>query len=126
MIEAITEQPSDTKLSKNNSKHSKKKGKRSGSKKDKGAKENLDPEIGMQTGEKSKSSETDTEILKEFRMKYEEVKKNSEGRSLSTTEVQIVSEDGAPNNNFEEKQNININVDDYVDTGAKPKRSSEK
>ena len=123
MIEAITEQPSDTKLSKENSKLSKKKGKRSGSKKDTGAKENLDPEIGVLVGEKSKSSETDTEILKEFRMKYEEVKKNSESRS--TTEVQIVSEDGGPKNNFQEKQNININVDDYTDTGAIPKRSSE-
>ena len=125
MIEAITEQPSDTKLSKDNSKLSKKKGKRSGSK-DKKAKENLDPEMGIKVGEKSKSSETDAEILKEFRMKYEDVKKNSEGRSLSTTEVQIVSEDGGQKNNFQEKQNININVDDFTDTGAIPKRSSEK
>ena len=123
MIEAITEQPSDTKVSKENSKLSKKKGKRSGYKKDKGAKENLDPEIGVQVGEKSKVSETDTEILKEIR---ERIAKHSEGRSLSTTEVQIVSEDGGPKNNFQEKQNININVDDYADTGAVPKRSSEK
>ena len=123
MIEAITEQPSDTKVSKENSKLSKKKGKRSGSKKDKGAKENLDPEIGVQVGEKSKVNETDTEILKEIR---ERIAKHSEGRSISTTEVQIVSEDGGSKSNFQEKQNININVDDYTDTGAVPKRSSEK
>ena len=123
MIEAITEQPSDTKVSKENSKLSKKKGKRSGSKKDKGAKENLDPEIGVQVGEKSKVNETDTEILKEIR---ERIAKHSEGRSISTTEVQIVSEDGGSKSNFQEKQNININVDDYADTGAVPKRSSEK
>ena len=89
-----------------------------GSKKERKTKENMDPEIGGNIGEKSKLSHLDTETLKVL------VEKHSEGNLTLSSELQIVSEE-TKSNDAKTTQNININVDDYADTGAIPKRSSE-
>ena len=118
MIEAITDQSADSKLSKDNSKRMKRKENKPGSKKERKTKENIDPEIGGNIGEKSKLPDLDTETLKVL------VEKHSEGKSTLSSELQIVSEDSKSNDD-KKRQNININVDEYADTGAIPKRSSE-
>jgi len=118
MIEAITDQSADSKLSKDNSKRMKRKENKPGSKKERKTKENIDPEMGSNIGEKSKLPDLDTETLKVL------VEKHSEGKSTLSSELQIVSEDGKSNDE-KKRQNININVDEYADTGAIPKRSSE-
>ena len=89
-----------------------------GSKKERKTKENMDPEIGGNIGEKSKLPHLDTETLKVL------VEKHSEGNLTLSSELQIVSEE-TKSNDAKTTQNININVDDYADTGAIPKRSSE-
>ena len=123
-LETATDHSLDPKLSKDNTKRKKRKDSKSKprTKQEKEAKENVDPDNGAQIGEKSKSSDLDTETLKGM------IDRHSEGKTGLTSELQIVSEVGGSkeSQNLKEKPNININVDDYAETGAIPKRSSEK
>ena len=79
----------------------------------------MDPRHKLQNGEKSKCSELDVEKVL--------VENRSEGPFLIKPEMHVVSENPGANDpsSIEPRNNININVDDYVDTGAIPKRAPE-
>ena len=111
----------DPKYPKNNAHREKRKDnkRQAGNKRGQGTKENVDPKHKDETGEKSKCSELDVEKVL--------VENRPEGPFLIKPEMHIVSENpGADDtSSVERRNNININVDDYVDTGAIPKRALE-
>ena len=111
---------SDSKVSKDSIKREKGRdgNKSSTPKKGKQTKENINPENKRLLGEKEKNSPLDVE----------QVMIHSETKSPSKSQLKIVSETGGLRDSptLRENKNINIDVDDYVDTGAIPKQSVDK
>ena len=95
----------------------------SGIGKEKRKKENLAPNQITQIGEKEKNSETDVEkiiVANEFEM---ENFSKSEYKTMDEN-VTRVGDDSYKEVNV--AKNINVNVDEYTDTGAIPKRHNGK
>ena len=87
---------------------------KTGTKKGKKPKENMDPKDNSQTGNINEISKSDVEMALEER--------KPDDKSGLKSEIRLISEtDGAAMAD----KNININVDEYVDTGAIPKRSNQ-
>ena len=114
-FEKVQNESLELKLVKDNAKREKRKDTKSktGSEKGKKPKENMDPKDSSQTDKINENSKSDVE------MALQEV--GPVDKSLLKSEVRLISEtDGAAMPD----KNININVDEYYDTGAIPKRST--
>ena len=87
---------------------------KTGTKKGKKSKENMDPKENSQSGKIIEISKSDVEMALEER--------KPEDKSVLKSEIRLISETAGT---AMADKNININVDEYVYTGAIPKRSTQ-
>ena len=115
-FEKVQNESLELKPAKDNANREKRKDAKSktGTKKEKRPKENMDPKDNSQTCKITEISKSDVEMALE--------EKKPQDKSVLKSEIRLISEtDGAAMAD----KNININVDEYVDTGAIPKRSNQ-
>ena len=115
-FEKVQNESLELKPAKDNANREKRKDAKSktGTKKEKRPKENMDPKDNSQTCKITEISKSDVEMALE--------EKKPEDKSALKSDIRLISETAGT---AMADKNININVDEYVDTGAIPKRSNQ-